>query len=71
MGIENVRGSYFPSGPELQSLSRGPQGALGFCALHSHGCASMLGSPVTQQPAADQRKGGDRRGEPDEPLQGV
>ncbi|XP_057350782.1 cytosolic carboxypeptidase 4 isoform X7 [Manis pentadactyla] len=29
MGIENVRGSYFPSGPELQSLSRGPQGGPG------------------------------------------
>jgi hypothetical protein len=51
---------------EFLSLSLGPQGALGFCALNCHNCASTLGFPVTtgsQQQTKIKGWGGGRRGE--------
>lgn len=44
---KHVQSSYFLSRLERLSLSPGPQGALGFCALNGHSCASTLESPVT------------------------
>lgn len=56
------RAVCFPSRLELPSLSSGPQGALGVCALHRGRCASSPGSPVTREPATDQNKRGGAAG---------